>query len=66
MGELNIYGVYVPVLLLQALLAYGLLRLLMLWLDRVIVKTWIIAPNFFYLCIYVILLGMLHWIGLAL
>ena len=38
MGELNIYGVYVPVLVIQAVLAYIVLRLLMRvtdpWVDK--------------------------------
>ena len=45
MGELNIYGVYVPVLVIQAVLAYIVLRLLMRvtdpWVDK--------GCHFFYL-----------------
>ncbi|NHB66807.1 MULTISPECIES: DUF1656 domain-containing protein [Acinetobacter] len=66
MGELNIYGVYVPILLIQAVIAYVLLRILMKWLDRLIANDWIIMPNIFYLCIYVLLLGAVHWAGLLL
>ncbi|UUS57398.1 DUF1656 domain-containing protein [Acinetobacter sp. YH16040_T] len=33
MGELNVYGVYVPILLIQAVLAYLLLRVIMRLLD---------------------------------
>jgi hypothetical protein len=65
MGELNVYGVYVPILLIQAIIAYIILRLLMKWLDRLVTKDWIIMPNLFYLCIYVILLGAVHWVGLV-
>ncbi|WP_180069193.1 DUF1656 domain-containing protein [Acinetobacter sp. YH16038] len=66
MGELNIYGVYVPILLIQAVIAYVLLRILMKWLDRLVANDWIIMPNIFYLCIYVLLLGAVHWTGLLL
>jgi len=45
MGELNIYGVYVPVLVIQAVLAYIVLRL----------------PSIFYLCLYITVLGVVHW-----
>ncbi|UNW05890.1 MULTISPECIES: DUF1656 domain-containing protein [unclassified Acinetobacter] len=66
MGELNIYGVYVPILLIQAVIAYVLLRILMKWLDKLVANDWIIMPNIFYLCIYVLLLGAVHWAGLLL
>ena len=66
MGELNIYGVYVPILLIQAVIAYVLLRILMKWLDKLVANDWIIMPNIFYLCIYVLLLGVVHWAGLLL
>lgn len=66
MGELNIYGVYVPILLIQAVIAYVLLRILMKWLDKLIANDWIIIPNIFYLCTYVLLLGAVHWADLLL
>lgn len=66
MGELNIYGVYVPILLIQTVIAYVLLRILMKWLDKLVTNDWIIMPNIFYLCIYVLLLGAVHWAGLLL
>ena len=66
MGELNIYGVYVPILLIQAVIAFVLLRILMKWLDKLVANDWIIMPNIFYLCIYVLLLGAVHWAGLLL
>ncbi|WP_180104891.1 DUF1656 domain-containing protein [Acinetobacter sp. YH12108] len=66
MGELNIYGVYVPILLIQAVIAYVLLRILRKWLDKLVANDWIIMPNIFYLCIYVLLLGAVHWAGLLL
>ena len=66
MGELNIYGVYVPILLIQAVIAYVLLRILMKWLDKLVANDWIIMPNIFYLCTYVLLLGAVHCAGLLL
>ncbi|ALH96085.1 DUF1656 domain-containing protein [Acinetobacter equi] len=66
MGELNIYGVYVPILLIQAVIAYGILKVLMKWLDRLVANDWIIMPNLFYLCIYLLLLGVVHWVCLFL
>lgn len=61
MGELNIYGVYVPILLIQSVFAYGILRLAMLGIDPLIAKGWIPLPSVFYLCLYVILLWLIHW-----
>lgn len=61
MGELNIYGVYVPTLLIQSVFAYGLLRLAMFGTDRLVDKGWIPLPSIFYLCLYVILLWLIHW-----
>ena len=60
MGELNIYGVYVPVLVVQALLAYIGLRLLMRVTDPWVDKGWIFLPSIFYLCLYITLLGIVH------
>lgn len=66
MGELNVYGIYVPVLLIQAVIAYVILRVLMKWLDRLVAHDWIMMPNIFYLCIYILLLGAVHWVGVLL
>jgi hypothetical protein len=61
MGELNIYGVYVPILLVQCVLAYVVLRVVMIGTDRLIEKGWIPLPSVFYLCLYIILLWLIHW-----
>ena len=45
MAELNIYGVYVPVLVIQAVLAYIVLRLLMRVTDPWVDKGWIFLPK---------------------
>lgn len=60
MGELNIYGVYVPILLIQAVLAYALLRVLMRLLDCFVEQGWIPLPHIFYLCVYLVLLWLVH------
>ena len=65
MGELNLYGVYVPMLLIQAVVAYVILKLLTPWFDRLVTKDWIIMPNIFYLCLYVMLLGAVHWVSVV-
>ncbi|OTG81480.1 DUF1656 domain-containing protein [Acinetobacter sp. ANC 5054] len=62
MGELNIYGVYVPILLIQAILAYLILRVLMRIADRFVDPDWVPMPNIFYLCVFVMLLWLVHWL----
>ena len=61
MGELNIYGVYVPILLIQAVLAHVLLRIVMFGGDRLVEQRWIAQPNIFYLCVFVVLLWLVHY-----
>ncbi len=65
MGELNLYGVYVPIFLIQAILAYILLNIVSLGTDRLIAKGWIALPGAFNLCLYVILLGLIHWLSIV-
>ena len=65
MGEINIYGVYVPALLVLAVAAYAALRLAMLFLDRWAESGWIPMPSVVYLCLYIILLGCAHWLYAA-
>ncbi|WP_374664436.1 DUF1656 domain-containing protein [Acinetobacter sp.] len=65
MGEMNIYGVYVPMLLVLAAAAYAVLRLIMRLLDQWVEQGWVPMPSVFYLCLYVILLGCLHWLHTA-
>ena len=60
MGEINIYGIYVPALLIQACLAYVLLQGLMYVIQSLKLATWIIWPGIFYLFIYIGLLWLLH------
>ncbi|WOE31294.1 MULTISPECIES: DUF1656 domain-containing protein [unclassified Acinetobacter] len=64
MGELNIYGVYVPVLLIQAIIAYLILRLVMILMDRWATQTWIAFPGIFYLAFYIVILWLIHWVFL--
>ena len=62
MGELNIYGVYVPIFLIQAVLAYLLFKVAILGVDWMVEKDWIVLPSVFNLCIYLILLWLMHWV----
>ena len=62
MGELNLYGVYVPILLIQSILAYVLLKIVMLGTDRLVDQGWIAWPSIFNLCLYVVLLFLVHWL----
>lgn len=60
MGELNLYGVYVPILLIQSILAYVLLKIVMLGTDRLVDQGWIAWPSIFNLCLYLMLLFLVH------
>ena len=62
MGELNVYGVYVPIFLVQAILAFVLWKILCLGTDRLIENEWITLPSIFNLCTYLILLWLCHWL----
>lgn len=61
MGEFNIYGVYIPTLLVFAILSYIVLRILMIGIDKLIEKGWIPLPSLFYLCIYILILTLMQW-----
>lgn len=60
MGELNLYGVYVPILLIQSILAYVVLKIVMKGTDRLVDQGWIAWPSIFNLCLYVVLLFLVH------
>ncbi|MDM1757936.1 MULTISPECIES: DUF1656 domain-containing protein [Acinetobacter] len=60
MSELNIYGVYIPIFLVQAVIAYLLLKLINVWTDRWAEQGWIALPSIFNLCIYIVLLWGIH------
>lgn len=60
MGEINIYGVYVPILLVQAIFAYLLLQVMRLKTDQLSSQGWIVWPSIFNLCLYIVLLFMIH------
>ena len=62
MGELNLYGVYVPILLIQSILAYVLLKIVMLGTDRLVDQGWIAWPSIFNLCLSIVLLFLVHWL----
>lgn len=60
MGEINLYGIYVPVLLIQAICAYLLFQLTAPWLHKWNSAGWIALPSIFHLCVYLMLLLMVH------
>ena len=62
MGEINVYGIYFPILLVQAVIAYVLFKLLTPITDRLIQKGWIAFPSIFNLCFYLALMLLVHWL----
>lgn len=60
MGEMNLYGVYIPILLVQAIVAYVLFKLLSPLVDRLVIKGWIALPSIFNLCFYLGLMLLMH------
>ncbi|WP_130803647.1 DUF1656 domain-containing protein [Acinetobacter ihumii] len=64
MGELNLYGVYIPTLLIQAILAYVLFRLVSLLTNRLIASGWIGFPGIFNLSLYILILLLVHYVFL--
>lgn len=56
-GHLNVYGVYVPVLLVTMLVAYGVKSLLGALLQRLGFYRWVWHPPLFNLALYIIVLG---------
>lgn len=57
-GELNFYGIYIPFILIQALLAYVIFLLVIKVLDKWQLNAWIMIPTIFHLCLYILVLGM--------
>lgn len=62
-GELNIYGIFVPTLLIQALVTYLLFSFCSPLLEKEQIKKWVIMPSLFHFCVYVILLGIVALIS---
>ncbi|MDM1020479.1 DUF1656 domain-containing protein [Acinetobacter sp. VNK23] len=60
MGEMNIYGIYFPILLVQAIIAYVLFKVMSPLIDRLVVKGLIVLPSIFNLCFYLGLLLLVH------
>jgi hypothetical protein len=65
MGELNAYGIYIPVFLIQAICAYIVFKLVSIFTDSWISKGWIALPGLFNLCLYIILLMGVHEVFLV-
>ena len=60
MGEINFYGIYVPVLLVQAMIAFGIFKLLRPLTDRCANDGWIALPSIFNPCLYLGVLLLVH------
>lgn len=68
MGEFNLYGIYMPALLIQALIAYLGFHLLNPLTNKWIAQGWIALPSIFNLSFYLSLLLAVHqifvWMGI--
>ncbi|RYZ80507.1 MAG: DUF1656 domain-containing protein [Moraxellaceae bacterium] len=62
-GELNFYGIYIPLVLIQALLAYVIFSGLVRVLDKYHLTRWMLWPTIFNLCLYIVVLGLTVWIS---
>lgn len=51
MGEINLYGIYIPILLVQAIIAYLLFKFSSPLTDRLIAKGWIVLLAFL-ICVF--------------
>ncbi|MFV7481435.1 DUF1656 domain-containing protein [Acinetobacter junii] len=60
MGEINLYGIYIPTLLVQAVIAYVLFKILSPFVDRFAQMEWIGLPSIFNLCFYLALMLCVH------
>jgi hypothetical protein len=65
MGELNAYGIYIPVFLIQAVCAYPLFKWVSILTDSWIDKGWIALPGVFNLCLYLLVLMGIHEVSLV-
>lgn len=65
-GEIDLYGIFVPTLIIQALAAYLVLYLCEPVIDRLQAKGWIIMPSLFNLFLYIIILGIIFMLSFVL
>jgi hypothetical protein len=66
MGEFNVYGIYVPALLVQASLHISVSAGLSPLTNKWIAQGWIALPSIFNLCFYLLLLLVIHQIFVGL
>ena len=66
MGEFNVYGIYVPSFLVQAIIAYIVFSVMGRWTDKLIRKGWIGFPGVFNLSLYFVCLLGTHGVFVAL
>ena len=62
MGEFNVYGIYVPTLLVQGLVAYCLLWFITRYTDRWMEQGSDAFLGLFNFCLYLVLLLLVHWL----
>lgn len=60
MSEVDFYGLYIPVLLIEVALAYILFTLSNRLIDILNDRGWIMYPNIFYFCWYLVCLLIVH------
>lgn len=54
MGELNVYGVYVPIFFGSSDFGLSYFRFVVMGINRLVEKDWILFPAIFNLCVYLI------------
>jgi hypothetical protein len=60
MGELNAYGIYIPVFLIQAIVAFLVFKVVSIVTNPWVDKGWVALPGIFNICLYIILLMGVH------
>ena len=60
MGELNAYGIYIPVFLIQAIVAFLVFKMVSIVTNPWVDKGWVALQGIFNICLYIILLMGVH------
>ncbi|GAB3051770.1 DUF1656 domain-containing protein [Acinetobacter apis] len=66
MSDFDIYGIFVPSFLIQAILAYVIFVMIRPLTSRFIEQGWVIFLGLFNLCLYLICLFIVHQIFIGL
>lgn len=64
MHDFDVYGIFIPSFLIQAILAYLLFVCIEKWIDILNKKGWLLAIGLFKLCMYILCLWVVHQIFL--